>query len=396
MTSAQSPALGYGEMAAVGSTESGHSRQLSGRLGVGSITFMVIAAAAPLTVIGGALPVSMLIGNGAGMPTMYAVTCVILLLFTVGFTAMARHIPRPGAFFTYIGFGLGRPAALSAAHLALLTYTAVQVGVYCYLGEALSGSITRLTGFTLPWWVFALATVAVVAVLGYRHIELSSKVLAVLLVAEILIVLVLGITILSQGGAEGINLDSFRPEFILSGSPALGLMFAVAAFLGFEATAIFRGEARSPDRTIPRATYLAVGIIGVFYTFSAWTLVLGIGVSKIADEVSQDPASLIIRLTSRYLGPVGGGIVDVLLVTSMFACVLSFHNVVTRYQHSMSNAAVFPNVVSRIHTAHGSPHVSSVIQTATAGLLIGIFGALQLDPVLQVFTWLGVCACCRS
>lgn len=72
----------------------------SGSLTTASIVFMVIAAAAPLTVIGGALPIGMSIGNGPGYPAMYALGAVILILFSVGLTTMSRFIDEPGAFYS--------------------------------------------------------------------------------------------------------------------------------------------------------------------------------------------------------------------------------------------------------------------------------------------------------
>jgi amino acid transporter len=80
--------------------------------------------------------------------------------------------------------------------------------------------------------------------------------------------------------------------------------------------------------------------------------------------------------------------VNVLLITSMFACVLSFHNVLARYQHSMSAVGALPAGLGHVHHAHLSPYKSSLAQTITGGLLVVVFGVLGLDPVLQVFTWL--------
>jgi amino acid transporter len=79
--------------------------------------------------------------------------------------------------------------------------------------------------------------------------------------------------------------------------------------------------------------------------------------------------------------------VNILLITAMFACVLSFHNVITRYQHSMASAGVLPDKVAGVHAKHLSPHVSSLVQTITSVALIVVFAIFQLDPVLQVFTW---------
>ncbi|MDQ1076119.1 MULTISPECIES: APC family permease [Microbacterium] len=361
-------------------------RTLQGSLGVTAIVFMVVAAASPLTVVGGAAPLGILIGNGAGFPTLYAVSAVILLLFAVGLAAMTRHVPKPGAFFTYIGYGLGRPSGLAAAWTAMLTYTTIQVSVYGYIGYLLEITVVSLGGPDLAWWLYALAVVGLVGILGYRHIDLSSKVLGVLLVAEVAIVLALVAAVVFNGGPEGLSAAPFEPANVFSGSPGVGLMFAIAAFIGFEATAIFRDEARDPDRTIPRATYGAVIGIGIFYTLASWGLVMAWGPGGIM-EAAADPGTLMLRTVAIYLGTVGEIIVNVLLLTSMFACVLSFHNVLTRYQHAMAGAGVLPDRIGGVHARHLSPHVSSIVQTATAAVLTAVFAVLNLDPLLQVFTW---------
>ena len=362
-------------------------RTLRGSLGVTAIVFMVVAAAAPLTVVGGAAPLGILLGNGVGFPSLYAISAVILLFFAVGLAAMTRHVPKPGAFFTFVGYGLGRPAGLAAAFLALLTYTAIQVSVHGYIGYLLGVTVAGLGGPDLPWYLYSLAVVALVGVLGYRHIDLSSKVLGVLLVGEVGIVLALVAAVVLTGGGEGLSLAPFEPANVVSGSPGVGLMFAIAAFIGFEATAIFRDEARDPVRTIPRATYVAVIGIGVFYTLASWGLVMAWGPSQALAVAADDPGAMILVTTAKYLGPAGELIMNVLLITSMFACVLSFHNVITRYQHSMSNAGLLPGLLGGVHTRHSSPHSSSLVQSGTAAVLVVLFAVLGLDPVLQVFTW---------
>jgi amino acid transporter len=363
------------------------TRSLKGSLGVTAIVFMVVAAASPLTVVGGAAPLGILLGNGVGFPSMYVVSAVILLLFAVGLSAMTRHVPKPGAFFTFVGYGLGKPAGLASAFLALLTYTTIQVSVYGYIGYLLSVTFAGLGAPEIPWYLYSLASIAVVGLLGYRHIDLSSKVLGVLLVAEVGIVLVLAGAVIVTGGADGLSAEPFVPEQVFSGSPGVGLMFAIAAFIGFEATAIFRDEAKDPSRTIPRATYIAVIGIGLFYTLASWALVMAWGPDDVLAVAGEDPGAIILRTTLLYLGPVGELVINVLLITSMFACVLSFHNVITRYQHTMSNAGVLPGRLGGVHPKHLSPHTSSLVQSATAAILIIVFAVLGLDPVLQVFTW---------
>ncbi|MDN3312184.1 APC family permease [Microbacterium oryzae] len=363
------------------------SRSLSGRLGVGAIVLMVVAAASPLTVIGGAAPLGVLLGNGVGFPVMYAVAGAVLLLFTIGLSAMSRAVPQPGAFFTYIGHGLGRATGVSGAWLALLTYTAVQLCVYGYIGAILAVTFEGMGLAGPPWWVYSLAIVAIVGVLGYVHIDLSAKVLGVLLLGEILIVLALVAAVLITGGAEGLSVEPFVPEHVLSGAPGIGLMMAIAAFIGFESTAIYRSEAKDPDVTVPRATYIAVVGVAVFYTISAWALIMAWGPSQAIDLVAADYANIVIITMGQYLGPVGYIIANVLLVTSMFACVLSFHNVLTRYQHAMAGGGLLPVELTWVHAKQHSPYRSSLLQTMTAAALVALCAVLGLDPVLQVFTW---------
>src|SRR3954452_15429489 len=88
------------------------ARQLRGTLGVASIVFMVVAAAAPLGVIGGVVPLGLASGNGAGFPATFIVSTVVLLLFAVGFTAMTPFVDDAGAFFSYVRQALGFPAGI--------------------------------------------------------------------------------------------------------------------------------------------------------------------------------------------------------------------------------------------------------------------------------------------
>src|SRR3954463_2656857 len=220
-------------------TDAASAQRLRGRLGPGAIVFMVVAAAAPLTVIAGSVPIGIAAGNGAGYPAMYVVAAVVLAFFAVGFTAMTRHVPNAGAFYSYIGTGLGRGAGLGSALVALVSYVTVQGAVYGYVGFLINDLITGYGGPSIPWWVWTFVVMAATGVLGYRHIELSSKVLGVLLVAEVGIVLVLDIAIIGRGGGpEGLSSALVTPSDILSGAPGIGLMFAIAGFIGFEATAI--------------------------------------------------------------------------------------------------------------------------------------------------------------
>ncbi|MCX6462943.1 MAG: APC family permease [Pseudonocardiales bacterium] len=361
---------------------------LSGSLGVGPIVFMVVAAAAPLTVIAGTVPLGIAIGNGPAFPATFALSAVVLLLFAVGFCAMTPHVPTAGAFYAYVERGLGRVTGMGTAFLALATYTAVQLAVYGYIGAVVDGLVQNYGGPALPWWLWSLVAMAVVAVLGYRRIELSSRVLGVLLVAEVAIVLVFDLVVAASGGPEGPSTAFLVPAQITSGSLGVALMFAVAGFIGFEATAVFRDEARDPERTVPRATYLALVLIGVFYTVSGWAVVTAWGDAGAVAAAGEDPGGMLVTTITNALGVVGGDIAQVLLVTSLFAALLSFHNVLARYLFVLGGSGALPAACGRSHARHGSPHVGSLAQSGSALVLVAAFALAGMDPVTQVFAWM--------
>lgn len=374
--------------AAESSVEStSETRRLHGNLGVAAIVFMVVAAAAPLGVIGGVVPLGIANGNGAGFPATFLIATVILLLFSVGFTALTPHVEDAGAFFSYVRKALGFPAGIGIAFVAIISYLAIEAGVYGLLGPAGVAVVELFGGPTLPWWLFAAVAFAVTTYLGYRHIQLSSRVLAILLTAEIAIVAVLDLVIVVQGGDHGLSTGIVNPHAVFSGSLGIGLLFAIISYVGFEATAIFRDEARTPERTIPRATYASLILIGVFYAITSWALISGWGDERAVQQATDAGGSFLSDTAHRYIGAFGADIITVLYFTSLFACILSFHNVVSRYLFSLSQQGVLPASLSEPHTKHGSPHQASLWISAAVAVSVLLAVVFGLDPASQFYTW---------
>ncbi|MEE3849719.1 APC family permease [Gordonia sp. LSe1-13] len=361
---------------------------LRGSIGVAGIVFLVIAAAAPLTAVAGSLPVMIAIGNGAGAPAAYILAAAVLLVFSVGYAAMSSSVTDTGAFYAYVSKGLGRSTGLGAAALALLAYTTIQAAIYGLAASTMQSVVVRFGGPDLPWWFWAFILMALVAVLGYRSIDLGAKVLGVLLIAEIALIVALIVGVVVKGGAHGVDAVSFTPDAFLSGSPGIALMFAIGSFVGFEATAIYGEEARNPKRTVPIATYTAVISIGVLYALASWAVVLAFGSDNVATEAQSDTADLTFIATSEFLGSVAADILMVMLVTSLFAALLAFHNAIARYTFALSRNGFAPQRFMSVHSRHGSPHAGSALQTITAFLLVGVFALAGADPVLQLFTWM--------
>ncbi|MER6137936.1 APC family permease [Streptomyces sp. NPDC001815] len=371
-------------------SRTGLKRNALGALG---ILFFVLSAQAPLTGVAGAVPIAVAIGTGPGTPAAYAIAGLIVLLFSVGFVAMGRYVVDAGAFYTYIGKGLGRSAGTGSAGVALLAYSTIQGSMYGLYGSVVSGLFDRFAGITVQWWVAALVTMAVVQVLGTAGIELGAKVLAVFVLAEFSILLAFGVvTFFKGGGPEGLApAESFSVSAALDGAPGVALVFALASMLGFEATAIYGEEARDPRKTVPRATYLSVAVITAFFAFTSWMLISSYGAAEsgaAAGEAleSGDSTAFVFAPVADLFGNWTNDVLPFLLATSLFAGILAFHNSANRYFFSLSRDGLLPRRLSSLNRRQ-SPWVAGAVQTATAVLLVVPFAVAGKDPVLTLFSW---------
>ncbi|MDR6957938.1 amino acid transporter [Pseudomonas brassicacearum] len=360
-----------------------------GALGVGFIIFFVVSAASPLSVIAGGFPIGIMLGNGAGTPALLILTLLVLLAFSVGYTTMARHVTNAGGFYAFSSRGLGGLAGGAAGMLAMFAYNILQIGLYGMFGGVVSSTMASMFGLELAWWSYSLMAMASIAILGYRKIDLSARVLSIVVIAEYLAILTLDFAILKTGGDSGINLDSFSRSHVFSGTPSIGVLFCFAAFIGFEATTIYGEEAKDPQRTIPIATYCSVLLIGSFYALSVWSMIVGVGADKIVATLQalQDPTTFIYGMSDHFVGPYLTQIIRVLFMVSIYAGLLAFHNAAARYFYAIGRDGLLPSRLGTTHRVHQSPHMGSVLQSLISAVVVLIFAAMDADPILQLFAW---------
>lgn len=378
-------------------TDTPQSTLKSGRLGVFGIVFFVVAASAPLIGITGAVPVAMLLGNGAAVPGAYLAVGITLLIFSVGYATMSRSMTNSGAFFAYVGKGLGVNAGVAAAFAALVAYVTIQLAIYGFFGVVMSGFAAGL-GLELPWYLWSLLVWAIVTGLSLLSVDVGAKVLGVMLVLEVLVLVIAAVAILANGGPEGWNLGaSFSPTEVFAGGFAgtagIALAFAFASFIGFEATAIYGEEAKDPKRTVPIATYVSIGVISLLFALVSFAMVTGMGASQVIDKVIElsgglaDPAGVLFGLTEQYVGSWLTVAMGILVLTSLFAGLLAFQNAASRYFFALGRGGVLPAGVAKVNKA-GAPQTGVIITSTLAAVVMIIFAIAGLDPFANLFSWM--------
>ncbi|MFI6854818.1 APC family permease [Streptomyces sp. NPDC050416] len=379
------------------STFKGQERALrADRLGTGGLLLSVLAATAPLMVVAGVMPTTFAVMGIVGQPLLFVVLGVVLILFSIGYAEMSRHVHNAGAFYAYISRGLGGTAGAGAALVALVAYNALQIGIYGIFGFEVSGLLATYADVEIAWWIPALVAALAVGLLGWLKIDVNARVLGVLLVIEVLLVVIFDVAALADPGKEGLSLHAFNPDTLTGAGVGTALCFCIAAFLGFEQAPVYAEETSRPHVLVPRVMFLAVGGVAVFFALSSWALTVATGPAAIVGTAQKQSAGLLFFLTESRLGGTFTDVLHVLFVTGMFAALLSFHNVVARYAFAMGREGLLPAAFGRTSGTSGAPGTGSLLQTVVAVVVVVGFAIADdkpagdpTAPVLQLFTWFG-------
>ncbi|MEV0321817.1 APC family permease [Streptomyces sp. NPDC050658] len=379
------------------STYVGEERALrAGRLGTAGLLLSVLAATGPLMVVAGVMPTTYGVMGIVGQPLLFLILGVVLGLFSFGYAEMSRHVHNAGAFYAYISRGLGGTAGAGASLVALVAYSALQIGLYGMLGFEISGLLNTYFEVEVAWWIPAIVAVVAVAVLAWLKIDLNARVLGVLLLIEVALVVIFDIAAVADPAKEGLSLHAFNPDTLSGAGLGTALCFCIAAFLGFEQAPVYAEETSRPQVVVARVMFFAVGFVAVFFAISSWALTVAAGPSGIVPAAQEQSAGLLFGLTESRLGATFTDVLHVLFVTGMFAALLSFHNVVARYAFAMGREGLLPAAFGRTNTATGAPGTGSLLQTVLSVLVVVAFAVTDdgafgdpTAPVLHLFTWLG-------
>ena len=357
------------------------------RLGVPAVVFFVMSAAAPLTVVAGVVPTGLAVTGLTGISIAFIAVALVLAIFAVGYVAMSRHIANAGAFYAYISQGLSRPLGVGGSWVALVAYNMFQCASYGGFGAIAAPLFKDWFGLDIKWWVLALICWALVAVLGVRDVAVNGKVLATLLVAEIVLVVIFSFADLLSSDFHASSAPLDPGSLVGAGSGAL-LVMAVTGFVGFEQSVVFSEESRDPKRTVARATYISIALIAVLYAFAAWAMISAAG-GNVVERAGNEGPDLFFNVASDMLGSTALHLGHALFLTSLIAAMISFHNIIARYTFSLGREGVLPRAFGRTVPGTGAPKNGSLLQSAIGLIVIVAYAIAGWDPLVQLFFYGG-------
>lgn len=376
-------------------------------VGLGGVLFISFAAMSPLTGQLGNVPIAVGIGNGVGAPAGFLVGIVMLALFSVGYVKMMRSVPSSGGFYSFISHGLGRPLGMGAGWLSVFAYAFVEGSLYGAFGYFGNITIQQFFHVGIPWPYLAFGALILNITLGHFDVRLSSSVLGVALILEIVVLTVMVVAVFAHGGGpSGISVAPINPVNAFKGlAPGVGIFFAVWSWVGFETIPNYAEESKNPRKIGAQALFICVIGGGLFFMLCAWAAVTGWGLHNAVHEAATDGGNFYYGVTSKFAAVWVTDVMEWLIMTSSFACALSFHNTTSRYLYVIGREKIFHPALGRTHKKYQSPHVANALTGLIVGLLMILFlvvwyasksaqsfANFQNAPYYELFGWFAIVA----
>lgn len=310
------------------------------------------------TILGAGIYV--LVGKVAGDAGMYApvsflVAAILAVLTGLSYAELCARYPKSAgvAFYTHEGFGR-QHLSVAAGFLIILT------GLVS-AATLVNGFVGYLQVFVAPpdWLVITLLVLVLgaLAAWGIDESVFAASAITLIEVGGLLLILFVA-------GGSLADLPARLPELIppLDGVAwhgiLLGSFLAFYAFIGFEDMVNVAEEVKRPERNLPRAILIAVGVSTVLYLLVALVAVLAMPPHELSQsraplaviyERSTGSAPTLISLIS-LLAVVNGALVQIIMGSRVF--------------YGMSREGWLHRALGRVNLRTRTPLLATALVTA--------------------------------
>ena len=380
-------------------------------IGLIGVLFLTVTGAAPMSAMLGNVPFAAGFGTGMYVPAAFLVATIVLTVFSVGYAAMATKVSTVGGFYSFISQGLGREIGMSAGLASFVCYSIFEASLWGLFAFFANAWIQTNLGFNISWIWLALFAAIVCAILSYRDVQLSVKVLGVALILEVVMLTIFDIGVLTASTGTNFSTESLNvlkvttpvaaqkvgEVDIAAGAAAVGIFMAFWSWVGFEMAPNYAEELRDPKKIVPLSLYLSVIGLGLFYILTSWCAVSAFPTEgDMLAKAVKDFGNFYLAPIGQFVGPWAAQVMSILILTSSFACGMAFHNTAARYLYSLAREGVLPSALAGTHDSFKSPHVASLAQSILSMIWVGLFAYFlgtddpNAQAYLAVYTLLAV------
>ncbi len=314
---------------------------------------------------------------GASVPLVFLISMIGMIATGLSLAQFSSLYPSAGSFVTYIARSLGARAATATGIIAIVGYIIAFGGIYIFVGSYIVQNIfgqKANTGLTILTTIVYGAIVILPVIIG---LQFGIRVTVVLYLIEVVVLVVLSVAILAQGGAQGLSLKPFEWPTGADGSNIfLAFSLAVLAFGGFEASAPLAEETRNPRRNVPIAVVGAVVVSGIIYVLGSYAIVTAFGVDHMKEfSLDGNPFG---TAAARFL-PLFVPIIAAVFLVSVTSSFVAANTQTSRVIFAGARGGLWPRGLSTIHRRFKTPWVAAVAFVVPS-IVIGCVSTAFTDP----------------
>ncbi len=348
-----------------------HLREHS--IGLPQVLFQSITHMAPAAAVAYSIYISVPYAQQS-LPLSVGLALIACVCAATAIGQLAKLFPSAGGMYTYAAKTLGPWAGFLTAWLFVGFQPLVAPFLYLEFGWAM-GEVFKSEvgwGYTGQWWLWVALMTVIVFLLTYRDIRLSTTAGVILGAFEIAIFATLALWMLFSNTGD-LNAQPFNPHHAAGGWGGVfkGMVFAILAFIGFEASAPLGEEAKNPRRTVPFAVVGSAVAIGIFYVLCSYAWVFGAGFNHFVGQATgADPW----RNLGKVFWGTGWIVVFLAICNSIAANSNAAVNAATRVFYALARQGLAPKPLGHVHPRFKTPNVAIIWMSVWAlglSLLVG-------------------------
>lgn len=308
------------------------------------------------------IPAGAAAAAGGFSPLVFLLCALLIAPVMLCFAELASATGENGGPARYVGAAFGPVAGFQtgwALYVARMTAFAANlnllVSTLAHLWPALQLPLLRITSLGA-----LTALLAWVNIVGVRPAMRSLGGLTVLKLTPLLLLIGLGLFALHDSTAPAQTALAWWPA--AESTPGAAFLLVIYVYVGFEAGLIPGGEARHPQRDMPRALLLALSLSALLYVLLQW-----ICLQWVPDLAQQSRP--VVALGTALLGELGATLVVGTIVASVGANLLGSMFSAPRISHALAAQGQLPTSLAAVHPRHRTPHRSIALYAVLAWVL---------------------------
>jgi len=363
---------------------------LSRTLGLLDITMIGVGA-----MIGAGIFVLTGIAAGEAGPALvlaFLLNGVVTTFTALSYAELGSAFPEAGGGYLWVKEGMGGTQGFLAGWMSWFAH-AVACSLYGlgfgrFAVEIVSLVYPQVFAYeptlTLAFMVFIVVLFAYINYRGASETGLVGNVVTIAKVIILGIFIAVGLAAVIRQPELNVFTDNFLPHGLSGVFVAMGLTFI--AFEGYEIIAQSGEEVKDPRRNIPRAIFISIVVVIIFYVLVAFVAIGAVRVPPSAGDVpiwdylAAAREVAIVRAAEQLMGRWGG----LLILISGLASTMSALNATvyssSRVSFAMGRDSNLPAIFGRIHRRLHTPHWAVAL---SAVLIILMALSLPIDEVAK-------------